>query len=55
MQRAQICRSHISRPSTTLQPVISLKRRTGYNEREDEEIINARKRFQQMYIETENN
>ena len=55
IQKAQICRSHISRPSTTLQPVITLKRKTGYNEKEDEEITNARKRFQQMYMDTENN
>jgi hypothetical protein len=35
--------------------VISLKRKTGYNEKEDEEITNARKRFQQMYMDTESN
>src|ERR1700690_1729004 len=55
IQKAQICRSHISRPSTTLQPVISLKRKTGYNEKEDEETMKARKKFQQMYMDTESN
>lgn len=55
MQRAQNCRSLISRPSATLQPVISLKRKTGYDQKEDEEITNARKKFQQMYMDTESN
>jgi hypothetical protein len=54
IQKALHCRSSISRPSTTLPPVTRLKRKAGYDEKEDEEIYKVRKRFQEMYIEPEN-
>ena len=51
MQKALVCRQQTSRPSSNKKPIMTLKRKTGYDEKEDEAIFVARKRFMDMCIE----